>query len=626
MFDFDYQLKILPEKSGVYIMKNNLGEVIYVGKAKVLKNRVRQYFQKSKNHPPKVRAMVKNIAEFEFIVTDSEMEALILECNLIKKYRPKYNILLKDDKQYPYIKVTVQERFPRVIKTRKYVRDGSRYFGPYTDLTSLYEMLDLIRRNYPLRTCNRKIEGKLTKPCLNYPIGLCRAPCANEISEEDYGVIVKDVILLLNGNNKNIINELKEKMQNASDSLNFERAAEIRDKIKSIEKASEKQNIINNSLKDEDFISIYSNDVDSGVFVLMYRQGKVIGNNHYIFENTKGIEQGEILRDFVLEYYNNSSFIPKDIYIDAIKDIDLVEEYLENKKNAKVTIKIPQKGSKRESLNLSRINAKLTLEQFKLKLLKDKEEHKKALVNIAGMLDLDQVPFRIESYDISNIMGVDSVGSMVVFENGKPKNQDYRRFKIKTVTGANDYESMKEILLRRFKRGIEETKAAKENLTSLGYGKFSYFPDLIMMDGGKIQVNAALEVLSSLNINIPVCGMVKDDMHNTRGLIYNNKEINLNKNSKEMKLIERVQDEVHRFAISYHRSLRDKNMIKSVLDDIPFIGKKRKKELLKKFKSIDKIRYAEYDELINCPSIDNRAAESISQYFKKEGRKDESKN
>jgi excinuclease ABC subunit C len=617
MFDFEYQLKILPDKPGVYLMKNSLGEVIYVGKAKVLKNRVRQYFQSSKNHSEKVKAMVKNVAEFEYIVTDSEMEALILECNLIKKYRPKYNILLKDDKHYPFIKVTTNEDFPRVFMTRIHAKDGAKYFGPYTDYGAVYETLDLIKKVFPLRTCKMSIkdgEAK-TRPCLNYHIGLCSAPCAGLASKDEYGKTVQNIIDLLSGKDKYIVKSLKQQMEAAAENLEFEKAAATRDKIIAVEKIVEKQKIIIGNFEDEDFVSVFSDELDTCAMVFFLRDGKVVGREHYMLENTSGIEKGEIISDFIKEFYGGTAFIPKNIYVPETEDGELLEQWLTMKRESKVWIKVPQRGDKKELLEMVSKNAKLTLEQFKTKLKQDKEINKTSIKELAEALELEEMPNRIEAYDISNIQGVDSVGSMIVFESGKAKNSDYRRFKIKSVIGANDYDSMREILTRRFKHGLEEIEKIKERNLELSSGKFCVFPDLILMDGGKGQVNIALEVLQSLNIDIPVCGMVKDDKHNTRGLIYNNNEVFLRPSSNVMHLITRVQDEVHRFAITYHRSLRDKRVLHSVLEDIPNIGEKRRKALLMKFGSIENIKNAKLEELLETPSIDRKAAQNIIDYF-----------
>lgn len=617
MFDFEYQLKMLPEKPGVYIMKNSLGEVIYVGKAKILKNRVRQYFQNSANHSEKVRAMVKNIAEFEYIVTDSEGEALILECNLIKKYRPRYNILLKDDKHYPFIKITTNEDFPRVFITRNIVKDGNKYFGPYTDYSAVYETLEIIKKVFPLRNCKRYITegGERTRPCLNYHINLCKAPCEGLINKSEYKKIVDEVIDLLSGRDAKIIKDFKDQMDEAAENLEFERAASLRDKINSIEKVRERQKIITGTFEDEDFISIYSDDKDNCAQIFFVREGKVMGREHFILEDTAGEDKGEVISGFIKEYYGGTPFIPKTIYVSNIEDSELLEEWLTAKRGTKVWIKVPKKGEKKQFLDMVEKNAKMTLEQFKLKLLTEKELHKTALNELTDILKLEEAPHRIEAFDISNIQGVDSVGSMIVFEEGKPKNGDYRRFKIKTVKGANDYESMREILQRRFRHGMEEIKNIQERNLFFSDGKFSVFPDLIMMDGGRGQVNIALEVLREFNIDIPVCGMVKDDRHNSRGLIYNNIEVPIKPDSNAMKLITRIQDEVHRFAITYHRTLRDKRVLHSVLEDIPNVGEKRRKELLKKFGSIENIKNASYEELLETPSIDSKSAQSIVNFF-----------
>ncbi|MBU3097936.1 MULTISPECIES: excinuclease ABC subunit UvrC [Clostridium] len=618
MFDFNYQLKTLPDAPGVYLMKNNLGEIIYVGKAKILKNRVRQYFKSSKNHSVKVMAMVKNIAEFEYIVTDSEMEALILECNLIKKYSPRYNILLKDDKHYPFIKITINEEFPRVFVTRNIANDGGRYFGPYTDSAAVYSTIELIKQIFPLRTCRRNIkEGVLyDRPCLNYHIGLCKAPCTGYISKEDYGKIIKGALDLLTGKDKSIKEDLRNKMESASEVLEFEKAAMLRDKIMAIEKINEKQKIIIGNCENEDFINVYVDEKDVCIQVFFLRDGKIVGREHFILNDEAENVENELIEEFIKRFYGGTAFIPKTIYVPFISEVEILEQWLSAKKDSKVTIKIPQKGEKKKTLEMVANNAKITLENFKLKDMQDKEIHKIAMQEITELLKLDEIPDRIESYDISNIMGVDSVGSMVVFEGGKPKNSDYRRFKIKSVIGANDYDSMREILERRFRRGLDEVERIKERNLELSKGKFCVFPDLILMDGGKGQVNVALEVLNNLNIDIPVCGMVKDDRHKTRGLIYNNIELFMKSNSQSMHLITRIQDEVHRFAITYHRTLRDKRTLYSILDNIPNIGEKRRRELLKKFGSIDNIKGAGAKELMDTPSMDSKSAECVISYFK----------
>ena len=618
MFDFQHQLKILPDKPGVYIMKNSLGEVIYVGKAKVLKNRVRQYFQNSKNHSEKVRAMVKNIAEFEYIVTDSEMEALILECNLIKKYSPRYNIALKDDKFYPFIKITTNEDFPRVYVTRNFAKDGNRYFGPYTNGTAVYEVMGLIKKLFPLRTCKKAIVegGEPTRACLNYHINLCKAPCAGYISKAEYWEMIDEIINILNGTDTSIIKKLKLEMEKAAEELEFEKAAKIRDRILAIELISEKQKMFTVKEGDEDFIDLYTDEKDGCAQVFFVREGKVTGREHFMIENISDDPVKEVISSFIASFYGGTAQIPKTIYVpEEIEDQELIEKFLTEKRGSKVWIKVPKKGDKKNLLDMVRNNAKIMLDQFKEKMVEEKELNKSALTELADVLGLDSLPARIEAYDISNIQGVDSVGTMVVFENGKAKNSDYRRFKIKSVKGPNDYESMREILSRRFSHGLEEVNKIKERNLEYSKGKFCIFPDLIMMDGGKGQVNIALEVLKDFGIEIPVCGLVKDHKHRTRGIIFNNEEILIRRGSGLMNLITRVQDEVHRYAITYHRSLRDKRTLHSILEDIPRIGKKRRRNLLMKFGSIDNIKKASMEELLDTPGIDKRAAESIKQYF-----------
>lgn len=618
MFDFQHQLKILPDKPGVYIMKNSLGEVIYVGKAKVLKNRVRQYFQNSKNHSEKVRAMVKNIAEFEYIVTDSEMEALILECNLIKKYSPRYNIALKDDKFYPFIKITTNEDFPRVYVTRNFAKDGNRYFGPYTNGTAVYEVMGLIKKLFPLRTCKKAIVegGEPTRACLNYHINLCKAPCAGYISKAEYWEMIDEIINILNGTDTSIIKNLKLEMEKAAEELEFEKAAKIRDRILAIELISEKQKMFTVKEGDEDFIDLYTDEKDGCAQVFFVREGKVTGREHFMIENIGDDPVEEVISSFIASFYGGTAQIPKTIYVpEEIEDQELIEKFLTEKRGSKVWIKVPKKGDKKNLLDMVRNNAKIMLDQFKEKMVEEKELNKSALTELADVLGLDSLPARIEAYDISNIQGVDSVGTMVVFENGKAKNSDYRRFKIKSVKGPNDYESMREILSRRFSHGLEEVNKIEERNLEYSKGKFCIFPDLIMMDGGKGQVNIALEVLKDFGIEIPVCGLVKDDKHRTRGIIFNNEEILIRRGSGLMNLITRVQDEVHRYAITYHRSLRDKRTLHSILEDIPRIGEKRRRNLLMKFGSIDNIKKASMEELLDTPGIDKRAAESIKQYF-----------
>ncbi|WP_212903050.1 excinuclease ABC subunit UvrC [Clostridium polyendosporum] len=617
MFDFEYHLKTLPDKPGVYIMKNSLGEVIYVGKAKVLKNRVRQYFQSSRSHSEKTKAMVRNIAEFEYIVTDSEMEALLLECNLIKKYSPKYNIALKDDKFYPFIKITTNEDFPRVYVTRNFAKDGNMYFGPYTNATAVYETINLIKKIFPLRNCKRVIaeDGELTRPCLNYHIKQCKAPCGGHISKKEYIDMINEIINILSGKDANIIKELSKQMDEAAQNLEFEEAAKLRDKILAVEAIGEKQKMFTAKEADEDFIHIFSDEKDTCIQIFFLREGKVTGREHFMFEDRANDEIGELISEFITSFYGGTAQVPKHIYVPELEDLELIEEFLTVKRGSKVWIKVPKRGEKKEMLEMVKNNARVTLEQFKDKMLKDKEINRVALTELANLLELEEIPVRIEAYDISNIQGMDSVGTMIVFEEGRAKNSDYRRFRIKTVQGANDYDSMREVLERRFLHGLEELRAIQERSLEFSKGKFSIFPDLIMMDGGKGQINVALEVLKNFNIDIPVCGMVKDDKHHTRGLIFNNQEIILRRSSNLIHMITRIQDEVHRFAITYHRSLRDKRTLHSILEDIPNVGEKRRKNLLIKFGSVENIKKATYEELLETPSIDKKAAESIRSYF-----------
>ena len=617
MFDFQEELRKLPDQPGVYIMHDKTDAIIYIGKAVSLRKRVRQYFQPSHDEGIKKKQMVEHIARFEYIITDSELEALVLECNLIKEHTPKYNTMLRDDKTYPYIRVTMGEDFPRVLFSRQIKKDKSRYFGPYTSAGAVKDTIELINKIYQLRTCNRKLPRDigLDRACLNYHIHRCSAPCQGYINKEEYGKMIKDVIDILSGKDTTVLKVLQSEMEEASMNLEFEKAADLRDKILAIEAIVEKQKIFKTMEGDEDFINIYRDEKDSCVQVFFSRDGKILGREHFIFENTAEDSIEEILEEFITSFYGGTAKVPRTIYVPALSNVELVEEYLTIKRGAKVWIKVPQKGQKREMLEMVKNNAQITLEKFKDKYLRDKEINKIALEELQELLDLEIWPSRIEAYDISNIQGVDSVGSMIVFEEGRSKNSDYRRFRIKTVKGANDYDSMREILTRRFSHGLEEVKAIQESKLQFSAGKFSNFPDLIMMDGGKGQINIALEVLRDLNINIPVCGLVKDDKHATRGIIYNNEELIINRSSNLMQLIRRIQDEVHRFAITYHRSLRDKRTLHSVLDDIPNVGEKRRRALLMKFGSVDNIKNATLEQLLETPSINNKAAESIYQYF-----------
>lgn len=600
MFDIQEQLKKLPAEPGVYLMKNENDKIIYVGKAISLKNRVRQYFQSSKNHTSKVKSMVKNIAKFEYIITDSELEALILECNLIKQYRPKYNVLLRDDKTYPYIKVTVNEDYPRVLKVRKVLKDKAKYFGPYTNITAVNDTLEIIRNTYPIRTCNIDIEKAIAnkvRPCLNKHIKKCIGPCTGEVSKEEYNKMIEEVILFLSGKEERLIEILKEKMNKCAMDFNFEDAAIYRDKIRSLEDMVQKQKIDSGTSDlNQDIIAMARAHDEACVQVFFIRNGKIVGREHFILEGVMDSSRKSILSSFVKQFYISQDYIPKEIIIeDEIEDSFVLEEWLTDKKDQKVNIKVPQKGDKKNLIEMVRKNAIEYLEKFsnlnKLKYQKSIG----ALEELKNILGLKDTPKRIESFDISNIQGVDSIGSMVVFTDGKKDKKEYRRYKIKTVEGPNDYDSMAEIVERRM--------------------KYENFPDLILLDGGKGQVSAVKKVLDRYGVNIPLWGMYKDDKHRTKGLISQEKEIELDKTSNLYRFVASIQEEVHNYAISYHRSLRNKSLTKSVLDDIQGIGEKRKKALLSHFKSIEEIKVASFEDLLEVEGMNKSSAESVFKFF-----------
>lgn len=618
-FNIQDELKKLPDKPGVYIMKDDKGYIIYIGKAINLKKRVRQYFQESSTKSTKVKTMVSNIKEFEYIITDSELEALILESNLIKKHKPKYNVLLRDDKQYPYIKVTLNENYPRVIKTRRVQKDGAKYFGPYTSTGAVNDTIDIIRDLYPIRTCKLKLkEGEKVRerPCLNYYIGKCNAPCMGNVKHNGYMEMINEIIMFLSGKEEKLLNIIEEKMKTSSKKKDFEEAARYRDQVMSLRHILEKQKIVNNNNIDQDVIGMAKGIDDACVQIFFVRNGKLIGREHFILTDIEGKDRGEILGSFTKQFYLGSSYVPKEILIEEeFEDMNIVSKWLSEKRSSKVYIKIPRRGEKNHLMEMVRKNAIETLKQYSDRIKRNMRQNKDTLRELKNLLGIDEIPNRIEAFDISNIQGVESVGSMVVFEEGQKKSSDYRRFKIKSINGPNDYGSMEEILWRRFNRGLEEKKLIKQN--KIGVESFSIFPDLIMVDGGKGQVNIALKVLKEFNLDIPVCGLIKDDFHRTRGIIYNNKEITIPKGNEVFKLITRIQDEAHRFAISYHRSLRGKKAFKSILDDIKGIGKKRKKALLKELGSIDKIKEASIEELRDIKGMDIRAAEAVYNFFKK---------
>lgn len=617
MFNIEEELKKLPDKPGVYIMKNKNDEIIYVGKAISLKKRVRQYFQSGKNNPPKVNAMVKNISEFEYIIVDNEIEALILESNLIKKHKPKYNILLRDDKQYPYIKVTVNEKYPRVMKTRQILKDGAKYFGPYPSVYAVNDAIEIIRSLYPLRTCNRNLDKDIGKarPCLNFYIGRCLGPCQGNVDEKRYMNMIDEILLFLNGKEDKLVDIIQDKMKEAAKNLDFEGAAKYRDQINSLSLLHEKQKIVSTTnIVDQDVIGMARGIEEVCIQIFFIRGGKIVGREHFILEDAFEEDRKEILSSFIKQFYIGAAYVPKEIIIEEdISDIEIITKWLSEKKDSKVNILIPKRGEKVELIEMVRKNAMDMLNQYGDRFLKKARENQKALEELQNIMNLTNELNRIEAFDISNISGVESVGSMVVFEKGEPKKSDYRRFKIRTISGADDYGSMEEILLRRFTRGLEERKLMTEN--KIEVKGFSNFPDLIMMDGGKGQVNVALRVLKDLNIDIPICGLVKDDFHKTRGIIYNNKEIRLDEDTLGFRLIYKIQEEAHRFAISYHRSLRSKKMFKSELDDIKGIGEKRKVELLKHFQSINRIKNASIEELAEVKGMNKLVAEELYNHF-----------
>ncbi len=612
-FNLAEELQKLPDQPGVYLMKNDDDEIIYVGKAKILKNRVRQYFQKNKQHSVKVLKMVENIASFEYIVTNNEVEALILENNLIKKYDPHYNILLKDDKTYPYIKVSVNEMFPRVTVTRRHLKDKAKYFGPYTSGLAVKESIELIHRLYPIRSCQKSFPRDTGKerPCLNYHIGKCKAPCNNMISKEEYDSYIEKVLDFLNGKTKDIIAELTEKMETASENLEFEQAAEYRDIIGAVKKVSERQIIENMAENNRDVIAFVRENADVVFQVFFIRGGVITGRESFMPECTPDTDDTELMTDFVKQFYSGTPYIPKEIILQCdIDDFDLISSWLSQTKGQRVNILVPQKGERHNLVNLARENAKVVLERTGNRLKREYKQTLGALEEIKQLLGLDFDLNRIESYDISNTQGFQNIGAMVVFEQGKPKRSDYRKFKIKSVIGADDYASMEEVITRRFTRYVNENSGETQKT---GFDKL---PDAIFTDGGKGQMKSVQTALDNVGVNVLVCGMVKDDRHRTRGLIYNGKEYIMSPHSEAFKLITRIQDEVHRFAIEYHRKLRAQKQIHSILDDIPEIGEKRRKALMAYFGDINAIKAAEVDELAKADGMTAKAAEQVYNFFR----------
>lgn len=617
MFDFEEELKKLPDNPGVYIMHDASDAIIYIGKAVSLRKRVRQYFQPSHDEGIKKKQMVEHIARFEYIITDSELEALVLECNLIKEHRPKYNTMLRDDKTYPYIKVTVGEDYPRVLFAREMKKDRSRYFGPYSSAGAVKDTIELINQIYGIRTCNRNLPKNIGKerPCLNYHIHRCEAPCMGYITKDDYQKKITKVLEFLNGNYNPVMSELKDKMMQASEEMEFEKAIEYRELLNSVAQIAQKQKITATDGEDKDIIAMASDDTDAVVQVFFIRSGKLIGRDH--FHVRVGTEESErlILTDFIKQFYSGTPFIPHEIMLqEPIDDIEILEEWLTNKRRRKVYIRIPQKGMKEKLVELAEKNAKLVLSQDKERIKREEGRTIGAVKEIEGLLGMEGLN-RMEAYDISNINGFETVGSMIVYEKGKPKRSDYRKFKLRTITGPDDYASMHEVLTRRFTHGMEEQKEIRENRKQEEAASFHRFPDIIMMDGGRGQVNICLQVLEKLGLHIPVCGMVKDDNHRTRGLYYNNVEIPIDTHGEGFKLITRIQDEAHRFAIEYHRSLRSKSQVHSVLDDIEGIGPARRKALMRRYQSLERIRGASVEELAETESMNLAAAEKVYAFF-----------
>lgn len=612
-FVIEEELKKLPGKPGVYLMHDEKDEIIYVGKAVSLKNRVRQYFQSSRNKGAKIEQMVTHISRFEYIVTDSELEALVLECNLIKEHRPKYNTMLMDDKTYPFIRVSVGEAFPRITMARQMKKDKAKYFGPFTSVNAVKDSIELVRKLYKIRSCNRNLPKDIGKerPCLYYHIKQCDAPCQGYISKEEYGEAIGEVLRFLNGNHDKVLHDLEEKMMEASDNLEFEKAIEYRELMNSVKAISEKQKITYTSDEDRDVIALVKEKEDAIVQVFFIRNGKLIGRDHFYLKVAEGDEEKDILESFIKQFYAGTPYIPAELMLQMeIDEPKVIEEWLGQKRGHRVHIRVPKKGEKERLVELARKNAQMVLSKDKERIKREEGRTIGAVKEIEKLLGLKDI-VRMEAFDISNTNGFASVGSMVVYEKGKPKRNDYRKFKIKGVQGADDYASMEEVLTRRFTHGLEEQAEEKE------LGSFQTFPDLIMMDGGKGQVNVALDVLKKLNLDIPVCGMVKDDHHRTRGLYYNNIEIPIDKNSEAFRLITRVQDEAHRFAIEFHRKLRGQGQVHSILDDIPGIGPARRKSLMKHFATLEDIKAAEIEDLKKIPSMDEKAARNVYNFFRK---------
>ncbi|MCR5791432.1 MAG: excinuclease ABC subunit UvrC [Lachnospiraceae bacterium] len=613
-FDIEEELKKLPAKPGVYIMHDQNDEIIYVGKAIILRNRVRSYFRESTTKSLKIRQMVTHISWFEYVVTDSELEALVLENNLIKEHLPKYNTLLKDDKTYPYIKVTVNEDFPRIFSTRQVKKDNAKYYGPFTSANAVNDTIELLRKLYHIRSCQKRLRSGESDPdetCLYYHIGRCLAPCAGLVSKDDYREELSGALSFLNGNYRPLLKELSDRMTEASEAMDYEKAIEYRELLENVRQVAQKQRITDSSSDDRDVLAM-ARDKESVIIQVFYiRGGKIIGREHHYMKNAADSTDAEIIRDFIVQFYAGTPYIPKELLIPVeIEEKELLEEWLSNKRGSRLSLTAPKKGKKEKLVELAEKNAAIVLRQDIEKVKSEEARTTGAVRELEELLSLEGIE-RMEAYDISNISGYDSVGSMVVYENGRPKRNDYRKFRIKTVEGPNDYASMQEVLSRRFEHGLRD-------MTEQALNSFTRFPDLIMMDGGRGQVHIAQEVLKSLNLQIPICGMVKDDNHRTRGLYYQDQEIPIDKNSEGFKLITRIQDEAHRFAITFHRSLRSKGQVHSILDDIPGIGEKRRKALMHYFESIEDIKNADIRLLAEVPSMNGPSAEAVYHFFHKE--------
>lgn len=615
---FEDELKKLPKEPGVYIMRDKNDAILYVGKAVNLHNRVRSYFREYIGRGPAIDQMVSKIARFEYIITDSELEALVLENNLIKEHSPKYNTLLKDDKTYPYIKVTVGEEYPRILFSRTMKKDKSKYFGPYSSAAAVKDTIELLNKLYQLRTCNRNLPRDIgnERPCLNYHIKQCLAPCQAYVSKEQYREQVAGALEFLNGNYNIILKDLEDKMNAAAEAMEFEEAAKYRDLYTSVKSVSQKQKITDSAGDDKDVIALYQDEAEAVVQVFFVRDGKLIGREHYYMTNVSENNKPGVLQDFIKQFYAGTPFIPRELMIQyEIEDAALIEKWLGERRGGRVYIRVPKIGTKEKLVELAAQNAKLILNQDREKLKREEGRTIGAVKEIARLLELENID-RMEAFDISNINGFENVGSMVVYERGKPKRSDYRKFKIKSVSGPDDYACMREVLTRRFLHGMEESRELEEKEIDQEYGSFTKFPDLLLMDGGRGQVNIALSVLEELHIDIPVCGMVKDDNHRTRGLYFNNVELPIDTHSEGFKLITRIQDEAHRFAIEYHRSLRSKTQVKSVLDEIPGIGPARRKALMRHFKSLEEIKKASVEQFLEIPEMNERIAQEVVDFFR----------